>query len=297
MRCLLSSSEYASDAVPEALAVAGIEFVRSKDLRADWLTEDVADIDFLCAVLDGTGRDEPPAIYLEIGVALGRELPVLIIAEPNRRIPLAIAGLQKVEVDLRNTEAIAYHLHSFTSALDSRRPFKREFSRALKPAKGTSERFRAQLEALSLEPNNWGSNLGGLGHEYERIVYNILSSAGAESSSSRTDEGFDLAAWIDRASEILGGPILIQCKISAKIDRKALEIAAEKFTRILGSRSVKFGIIIYHSLDNPRYKAPFHTPYPVWAFSASELIDMMEQGSLSDAIITFRNELMHRQGS
>ncbi|MEU6824798.1 hypothetical protein ABZ921_29565 [Streptomyces atriruber] len=271
--------------------------MRSKDLRTDWLTEDTADVDFLCAVLDGTGRDEPPAIYLEIGVALGRELPVLIISEPNRRIPLAIAGLQRVEVDLGNTEAIAQHLHSFTSALDSRTPFKRELSRGLKPEKGMSVRLRAQLDALSLEPNNWGSNPAELAYEYERLVHDILSTAGAESSSSRTDEGFDLAAWIDHASEILGGPILVQCKIAAKIDRKALQVAAEKFTRTLGFRSVKFGIIVYHSLENPHRKTPLHTSYPVWAFSASELIDMAEQDSLSDTIITLRNELMHRQGS
>ncbi|GHB15924.1 hypothetical protein GCM10010306_004300 [Streptomyces umbrinus] len=297
MRCLLSSSEHASDAVPEALASAGIEFVRSKDLRTDWLTEDITDIDFLCAVLDGTGRDEPPAIYLEIGVALGRELPVLIIAEPNRRIPLAIAGLQRVEVDLRNTEAIAHHLHSFTSALDSRRLFKRDSSRSFKPEKGTAARLRAQLEALSLEPNSWGSNPAELGYEYQRLVHNILSTAGAEPSSSRIDEGFDLAAWIDHASEILGGPILVQCKIATRIDRKALQVAAEKFTRTLSFRSVKFGLIVYHSLENPHHQTPLRTPYPVWAFSASELINMAEQGSLSDTIITLRNELMHRQGS
>ncbi|MFJ8197310.1 hypothetical protein [Streptomyces sp. NPDC096152] len=248
-------------------------------------------------MLDGTGRDEPPAIYLEIGVALGRELPVLIIAAPNRRLPLAIAGLQRVDVGLENTEAIAHHLHIFASALDSRRPSSREISHRLKSERGTSKRLRAQLEALSLEPSNWRSNLGELSREYERLVQSILSSAGAESSSSQTDGGSDVAAWIDHASEILGGPILVQCKIAARIDRKTLQLAAEKLTSTLGFRSVKFGLIVYHSLENPHYKAQFHSPYPVWAFSASELIDMTEQDSLSDTIITLRNELMHRQGS
>ncbi|MEV4891507.1 hypothetical protein AB0K48_19200, partial [Nonomuraea sp. NPDC055795] len=187
MKCLLSMSELSSNRVAEALAAVNIGFVRSGDLEADWLTEEIQGFDFLCAVLEGSGRDEPPATYLEIGVALGRNLPVLIFSEPRRRIPLAMAGLQRVEVDLQNADAIANHLHQFASSLQAKNYSKMPLTGKSKLDGVAIDQFRRELDNINSELTQESSSAGALAFRYEQIVHEIFTAGSAEASAPQPD--------------------------------------------------------------------------------------------------------------
>lgn len=299
MKCLLSTSGQSSVATAQALTEAAVDFVRSQDLDTDWLSEKVPGIDFVCAVLDTQGMDDSPAIYLEIGVALGRNLPVLIITDSRRRIPLALAGLQRVEADLDNHAAIALHIRQFTSNLKEKR-LSRSASESERNRDQAFSGLREQIEALRTSPlDKTLSPTPSLGFQYENLVQKIFETAGETAfpgPTSARDEGCDLAAWVDGASQLLGGPILIQCKIAKRISAGGLERQAARLGDILYTRSVNFGLIVYHSTNDPRHRITLHSRYSVWAISALELVNTAASGSLSRWIIMRRNELMHGAG-
>ncbi|WP_329211442.1 hypothetical protein OG257_26580 [Streptomyces sp. NBC_00683] len=284
------------------LAAGGIEFILSKDLEDDWLSESIPDIDFLCAVLDGQSESIPAVTYLEIGVALGREIPVLLVTNSPRNIPLALAGLQRVEVELANREAISQHIEQFAEKLRARRG-RHTKGKSTSTASRVAVDFNGRLDRLSggsIKALGGGSYATGrFGWEYEKLIQDVFAGAGTVSALSQPgapDGGFDLAVWVDGASEVLGGPILVQCKIGEKIRPGVLRKDAEKLTDVMYMRSVNFGLIVYHDLAGSNELHSFHPRLPIWALSARELIDAVEAGSLNRIIVARRNELMHREG-
>lgn len=62
----------------------GVDIVKVSKLPVDWLTQTPAPpVDFVCAVLgEGDNRDAEAAVLVDIGVALGRRIPVFLILEP-----------------------------------------------------------------------------------------------------------------------------------------------------------------------------------------------------------------------
>lgn len=75
---------------------------------------DLSQFDFAVAVIPvgrGEGGAGLSAIYVEIGVAAGRELPLLIIAEPPGPPSPALAGLNTVITQIGNEDATAHALY------------------------------------------------------------------------------------------------------------------------------------------------------------------------------------------
>ncbi|MGW9440302.1 hypothetical protein [Streptomyces sp. NPDC055607] len=292
MKCLLSVSDQSFIRHIAPLAAEGVEFILSRDLQADWLSERVPDIDFLCAVLEGGKGYIPPAVFLEIGVALGRDVPVLLVTDAPRELPLALAGLQRVEVELKNRDAIGQHVEKFAEQLQVKREWRPKSESAPeipRPHLVFSDRLR-RLSAESL------GSASDRGFQYERLIHDVFADAGAVSTVSQpgvADGGFDLAVWVDGASEILGGPILVECKIGDKIRPGALRRAAERLKDVMYVRSVNFGLIVYHDLSGSDDLHSYYPDLPVWALSARELVEVVQTGSLSRIITMRRNELMH----
>ncbi|MFI8252764.1 hypothetical protein [Streptomyces filamentosus] len=292
MKCLLSVSDQSFIRPVAPLTAEGVEFILSRDLETDWLSERVPDIDFLCAVLEGGKGSIPAAVFLEIGVALGREVPVLLVTDAPRDLPLALAGLQRVEVELKNREAIGQHIEKFAEQLKAKRGRQSKGEAALEIGK-THLALADRLHRLSVESHD---SVSGMPFEYERLIHDVFAGAGAVSTVSQpdgSDGGFDLAVWVDGASEILGGPILVECKIGKRIKPGTLRRAAERLANVMYARSVNFGLIVYHDLSGADDLHSYYPDLPVWALSARELVEAVESGSLSRIITMRRNELMH----
>lgn len=119
MRCILTgSSNMDAEGVLKVLSRLEVQVFRADRYHGDWLTGRIVhDVDFLCAVLGSEDQGVPPAIYLDIGVALGREVPVLLVMPPGARTPLAISGLPRIDASLDNQEALQLHLEDFIESL------------------------------------------------------------------------------------------------------------------------------------------------------------------------------------
>ncbi|WP_285782403.1 hypothetical protein [Microbispora sp. NBRC 16548] len=304
MRCLLTASDPTSTAIPEVLASLGIDFISSRDLSVDWLTEEVPGIDFVCAVLEGAEHEEPPAIYVEIGVALGRKLPLILFSQPARPIPLAIAGLHRVEVDLDNADAISLHMRQFARRLRRVAPRRMTFQHP-----GSSRNFeeqslggrnledmRQRLDDLISQGSDFsGERWRGLLRQYEIFLRDLFVTEGAQVSTvSAGDEGYDLAAWVDGASQVVGGPVLLQAKFDRHISSNALEVATEHLAVAMARRALNFAIIIYCDLAEPLARKAISRGFPVVTLSAYELIERLAEVPLKDVIVNLRNELIHR---
>jgi hypothetical protein len=95
MRCLLAADlDLPSAGLRRVMRRLEVDLVEVDRLGVDWLTESPTPVvDFVCAVLrEHDNRDTEAAVLVDIGVALGRRIPVFLVVEPRRRAPLVVAG-------------------------------------------------------------------------------------------------------------------------------------------------------------------------------------------------------------
>lgn len=253
----------------------------------------------MCAALDRqTLETSPPALFLEIGAALGRDLPLLIITESRRKLPLPLAGIQSVELDFENGEAITPHVKRFAESLEVRRPNPLPPGTQNAPSPLLDARqFLEKTKSRQFSPDAAGAATFRA-YQYEEVIRSVFSYSAAQVSESTTgggpDKGFDFAAWVDTASEILGGPILVDCMIGEHIKPGTVSRAAKRLADVLYARSLYFGIIVYHNASDPAYRVPYHSPLPVGVISALELVERAESRTLSRALVKLRNSQMHQ---
>lgn len=123
MRCVLISPP-GSDliALQATLASRGIYPVTSAELGtgAALAVADLRSLDFAVAVLP-PNRDESAkgmsAIFVEIGVLIGRRLPTLVIVAPPGPPPPALTTLNYVYTDLDNLDALNFHIDLFLKSI------------------------------------------------------------------------------------------------------------------------------------------------------------------------------------
>lgn len=128
MRCLLVTDvSSANTRLQQVMDDLDVEVVKIDRLHIDWLTETTSSpVDFMCVVLPPRGpkaddeaeAEAEAATFVDIGVALGRRIPVFLVVEPYRKVPLVLAGLTRVEADLNNADALTLHLGQFLRAIE-----------------------------------------------------------------------------------------------------------------------------------------------------------------------------------
>lgn len=71
-------------------------------------------------------RDDPPAVYMDIGAALVLRMPIFVVVEPPRRPPTSLAGFPAVRCSLQNRQVLQLqlqlHLGLFVKRLGQHRP-------------------------------------------------------------------------------------------------------------------------------------------------------------------------------
>jgi hypothetical protein len=298
MRCLLAADlEFSSDGLRHVMRRLEVDLVGVDGLGVDWLTESpTPPVDFVCAVLrEHDNRDAEAAVLVDIGVALGRRIPVFLIVEPQRKTPLVVAGLTRVEADLGNEEALELHLRQFLRAIRRGKPEVQP--KEGRPALSQEDAELAHARLRTLRPAS-GSGASGLAsRHFENLIHNLLDTRDAEVSAlwQTYDLGHDLALWSNDAGSVLGGPVLVQLKLWADAPSRGLMATIEAFAKQLSQQPAPFGLLIYHSMSgDQRGRAPLETIQPrVVAVSAHELVDMLSRQSLSRLLISMRNAVMH----
>ncbi|MFC1402422.1 MULTISPECIES: hypothetical protein [Streptacidiphilus] len=293
MRCYLVAEQAAdTSTLQEVLRAAGIEVVTpergyagfARSGRLPWLPE----VDFLCVVFAGRlEAPTPPAIYMDIGVAIGSGLPTLVIVEPPRVADSVLAPLQVVQLPLGSASALSFRLNAFLKSMGQSPIPPIEQPR---PDIETLHAFRRELDSL-LEPEN--ASISYRYQHFEDIVVRLLEVCGAstEGGPRAGGQGFDIAAWVPGTETVLPGPLLIETKLVSRPTLSRSDFDMLQHTA--ASRNAAMGLLLYYSLS----RQPLRPPSGVWpmviAFEVGDLLTQLERQSLAQLIVRARNALVH----
>ena len=241
------------------------------------------EFDFAVAVLPATGPDgasatTPAAIYLEAGIALGRGLPLIVLAEDADEDLPSTGGLASnvwIVAGAQDEDGLRLHLSLFTKVLASRQAVAAEAGR----------------EPLMPAPvNTWGDrNAANRGQRLFEAIVGLFQAGGAvieEANDGPGDRGVDAAVLIPGAEQSLG-PVLVQVKA---LSGQGLPQVVQALAYPVDERRAVLGLVIY---DGPRQNEQSPGGLPVVALHVDDLGPSLESGALRRKLIYARNSFVH----
>ncbi|HEX8347046.1 MAG TPA: hypothetical protein VF657_20255, partial [Actinoplanes sp.] len=254
MRCYLIAEGPADlSFIRAALSELGVEPVepaRAFDtprLGHGWLP----DVDFLCALFPADqGWEAPPSVYLEIGQAVGAGVPVLLVAEPQRRLDPALSPLPMVRIPAIGTPVLVSHIRLFLQSIG--RPLVGEApSRPTDAAELSSvqDELRALREVGSL--GGGGEARQTIGRRIEELALRLFRAGGAEAADATRQDGIgDIAAWVPGTEKFISGPLLVELKLvrEARLDRATLD----RLQNFALSRGSMWSVLLYYRWNPER---------------------------------------------
>ena len=285
-QCIVIAPSYADlsplRAVLEDLD-AGVTTTAQLLVGAQLATVPLDMFDFAVAVLPATGPDgapatTPSAVYLEAGLALGRGLPLIVLAE---NADAELPGIGDLGSDVwtvagvKDEASLRLHLSLFSKVLATRRP-----------ADGSDLHAALPPPVLAVPPNE---SIGVRAQRLEDLVLSLLQAAGAlveEPRLSRRDGGVDAAVLVPGAERALG-PVLIEVKA---LRGHGLSDAMRQLATFVIERGASLGLVVY---DGPHQEQPLLSGLPVLAIQVDELRRQAESGTLGRTLIQARNAFVH----
>jgi hypothetical protein len=292
MRCLIIAPYDTNlDGLREVLAEQEVVPESSGDFAAGTLlaSAPLEQFDFAVAVIPGeiTGSTGLSAIAVEIGVVVGRGLPVILIVEPPGSVPPVLAGLPVIAAKADNTDALRFHLRLFAATLSGERSRTPKWPPPPSTTLSTADLsdLRAQLGKLR------EMEVSKRGYAFERFVVTLLKKASAliEEPKTRPDGGVDAVAVLPGEEQRLG-TLLIQLKTGPISPGRLTDMEAQLQQYVIERRG-GLGVLIY---DGPQLKTP-RPPTPlVLTLGVEELLDALATRPLSRVLVEARNAAIHR---
>ena len=295
-QCLVIAPSFADlSALRTVLAELDITATTTTQLLAgaQLATVPLDEYSFAVAVLPasgpgGTPAETPATILLEAGIALGRGIPLIVLAEdPDEDLP-ALGGLASNVWTIggaKDAASIRLHLTLFTKVLEITEPTRNSVPRHLAPPTVPQRTSTAETTGRP------GESLQERARSLEREVLTLLQAGGAEVESEAVSSGgdrVDAAALIPGTEQILG-PVLIEVK--ALRGQRGLSATVDQLTAFLVRSKAMLGLVVYDG--------PHQTPRPARGFPIvaimhiDELREHVRQGSLGSALIYARNAAIH----
>lgn len=281
MRVLLSASAKAdTHALCRDLIELGAEVVPTTEIGSGGrLARAVQTGDRLVALL----QDSPAgnaAILVEIGIAIGMGLPVLIVATSESTLPAILGDVFILRSAPGNSTELLLGLKLFLRA-ESTEPPRRAIT-ITPPPHPDINRFRERLAELT------GSPKKGVESEVERLAADLFRQFGAQVEEQRLlpKGGRPDIAFSVPGQEGQLGTVLIELKFSHSPD--ALEGAARQLQRYLSDQGRGLGLILYIGPEQPVRSWPM-----IIAWSIERLLDELTDSTLADVLIRARNEAIH----
>jgi hypothetical protein len=250
----------------------------------------LAPYDFAVAVIPADHeRHEAslPAIYIEIGVAVARGLPLIVIAGTAIPASPALAGAAAIVMtELGNEQALRLHLGVFVRQMQAAPRADQPARLPASPAPSLPAAYLMRLQAVRESP-------GGLrGAEFERLVGDLLREAGAqaeERSPWEPDGGADIAAFIPGEEQRLGA-VVIQVK-SGTLTSHALRATQHQLSTYVLQAGARLGLLVYDQIAPGASKVP---PAPqVFSLGIDQLLAELETKPLSTVLTQARNRAVH----
>lgn len=214
MRCLLIAPSGPDLSVLLAvLAARAVDVDFTSDIAAGVGLADVDldQFDFAVAVIPadrGESSAGLPAIYVEIGVAAARELPLLVVVESPGPPSPALAGLTTVTTQMGNEEALRLQLGLFLRWVQATPRARRIVQPPASSAHLVPAVYAARLRAARISPPDQR------GLAFEQLVSDLLRDGGAQLEQrppGGPDLGVDITAFIPGEEQRLG-TLMVQVK-------------------------------------------------------------------------------------
>jgi hypothetical protein len=285
-KCLVIAPSYADlSALRAVLVELGITATATTQLLAgaQLATVPLDEFSFAVAVLPASGPDGAPAttpatIFLEAGIALGRGVPLIVLAEdPDEDLPV-LGGLASnvwTIAGVNDEASVRLHLTLFTKVLETHRPTRDPVPRL------------APSAAPPLAPST--ETTGRREQSLQEKVLGLLRAVGAEVESeavSRGGDRVDAAALIPGTERVLG-PVLIEVKA---LEGYGLSGAVDQLATFLVRSGAMFGLVVY---DGPRQGSAPASGLPIVAMHIDELREHVRHGSLGATLVYIRNAAVH----
>jgi hypothetical protein len=260
-------------------------FDRTSHRARGWLPE----VDFVCVLFQSeNGWETPTAVYLEIGEAVGAGTPVLLIAEPPRRLDPALSTLPVVRVPAGSRAALTGHISMFLQSI-GREPAPAAPPRALDRTELDS--VREELDNLRVEVEHPRY----LDHrKLEQLALRLLRATGAEAEEITGTPGIgDFAAWVPGTERFIPGPLLVELRILQRghIDRSVLD----QLQLYALTRDAQWSMLIYYRWERDQeVQLPRGGTWPmVMVFDIEDLAGRLRGQSLAQVLNNERNAIVH----
>jgi hypothetical protein len=210
------------------------------------------------------------AVLVEIGIAIGRNVPVLLVTKPGVLLP-ALVGVPRLVAQDNVDGLLAVQVDLFIRGLQQapmRTPFK---------SRGPSTGPHADLARTA-------------GLEFEDSVEALLRSAAVEvlKPDSQSDTRADFTLYFSGDDADLG-VVLIETKaFTASSSTDVLRRSANQLSAYVASSRASFGLVIYKGPARKVATAPL-----VAAISLDDLRFELAERSLVDVLRRARNEAIH----
>lgn len=303
MRCLLiAPTSMDVHVLSGVLMDQGVEVLSAPELGAGvTLAQAAVDLaDCAVAVLPSQPTrtaEGLAAIFIEIGIVVGRGIPIMVIVEPPEEPPPALAGATIVRTQVNHVDALRLHLRMFMLTVAAGGTVPQPAPRvALEPSSLAG--FRERLEAISNPPRVHGASSGEDAStrpmQLERLVHDILSAAGAVTAtdvelSSDTRREADVVAYVPGTESVLGA-IIVEVKLR-RLTEVDLQSAERQLLANMKAGRVGFGLLVHNGLAADAHKvraAPF-----MLALSIDELLSELEYAPLGELLVRARNRAVH----
>lgn len=227
------------------------------------------------------------AIYIEIGVAVSRGLPLIVIAGTTIPASPALAGAAAVVMtELGNEQALRLHLGVFVRQMQAAPRADQPASLPASPAPSLAAAYLMRLQAVRESP--WDLR----GAEFERLVGDLLREAGAQAEERppwEADRGADIAAFIPGEEQRLGA-VVIQVK-SGTLTSHALRATQHELSSYVLHAGARLGLLVYDQIAPGASKVP---PAPqVFSLGIDQLLAELETKPLSTVLTQARNRAVH----
>jgi hypothetical protein len=220
-----------------------------------------------------------PTSLFEAGVAVGLGKPVVVVAEPQMRLPEGLSGFLTIRARPDDLDAINFALDQ----AEGRSEF--VISRRRVPASGTALGGRADelLERLSAAGPTVTEQVA-----IDVLVEAIEGSGAVAVQGVGRDRHFDLGVWSDDLDAIAANPLLVEVKRSFRV-----ESVHQAFAALGVSSNARFALIVYLDTAVATSDAMKVAHIPVLAVSLRDLLARMRTSSFAAVVRDLRNRSAH----
>lgn len=293
MRCLLiAPTNLDVEVLSGVLGELGAEVLFASELGAG-VTLAQAPIDradCAVAVLSSQSRHTAEGlagIFVDIGVVAGQKIPLVVIVDPNDAPPPALAGATIVRASADHVASLRLHLRMFMLSIASGDTMKRLHRTDALDSASLSE-FRDRWDTLRSSLQDCNTYPRDFGVQFQRLVTDILSTAGAIVVENYDDLEADAVASYMPGTETILGPVIIELK--PKLTKRGLESAQQRLMYSMRAARAGFCLLVHGGEPSTEFQIPTF----MLVLSIDELLTELDQMTIGQLLVRARNRAVHK---